>query len=91
MYNFENLKQFEPYGEVEHFEYPKANEIFVIKIDIDKYNLEDANLIYKRIINQLPTDCLIIGLPKGIDLEIWDEDMINVTIKELKAVKENLQ
>ena len=51
MYNFENLKKFEPYGEVEHFEYPKANEIFVVKIDTDKYNLEDANIIYEKIIN----------------------------------------
>ena len=91
MYNFENLKKFEPYGEVEHFDYPKANEVFVVKIDTDKYSLEDANLIYEKIINQLPTGCLVMGLPKGIDLEIWDENMIDAIIRELEIAKENLQ
>lgn len=91
MYNFENLKKFEPYGEVEHFEYPKANEIFVVKIDTDKYNLEDANIIYEKIINQLPAGCLVMGLPKGVELEIWDKYMIDAMIKELEMAKEKLQ
>ena len=59
------------------------DEILVVKIDTDYYDLNQAGEIYKEIANSLPEGINCIGIPKGIELEPTTiEDLIK-TLEEL--------
>lgn len=71
----------------------KDNDIVVVKINTNYYDVEDATIIYNDIVSRL-SDYNVIGIPTGIDLEVETLDfLINklIKIKEdcLKKEKEN--
>lgn len=60
------------------------NDILVVKIDTDKYKLDEASEIYQEIVSQLPKGLNTIGIPAGIELDIQDIDWM---IEELQRWK----
>ena len=55
------------------------DEILVVKIDTDYYDLNKASEIYQKIVNSLPEGINCIGIPKGIELESTTiEDLIKI-------------
>lgn len=63
------------------FETLKVNpdEILVVKIDTDYYDLNKAREIYQEITNSLPEGINCIGIPKGIELDPTTiEDLIKI-------------
>jgi hypothetical protein len=87
MCNFENLKKFEPYGgiEVKNLELPKTNEVWVVKFDVNIYELSTAAKIYEDIQNDYP-DVPMIGIATGIDMET---ETIDNMIKYLEQLRDN--
>ena len=69
----------------------KNSDIVVVKIDTNRYDIEDANALYKSIVDRLP-GYDIVGIPTGIDLEIQNLDYLieyltNIKEKKLNASK----
>ena len=62
-------------------------EVLVIKIDTDKYSLEEANKLYNHITKQIPDHIPVIGIPVGVELDI---ESINYLIKQLEEMKNDL-
>ena len=54
-----------------------------MKIDINKYDIEEANSIYKNIANQFPHN-KCIGIPSGVDLSIESIDNLISTLEAMK-------
>lgn len=48
----------------------KPDEILVVKIDTNRFDLNEACDIYMDIRNALPEGITAIGLPTGIELEV---------------------
>lgn len=95
MYNFKNLKKFESYSDyvartnkfdICNLELPKENQVWVIKIDVDKYGLDGAYDIFMSIKNQYP-DVPMFGVTSGIDICSMD---INFLIEELEKMRSNI-
>ena len=96
MCNFKNLKQFEDswsnlvarYDEFEirTLDLPKENQVWVIKINTDKYGLDGAYDIFMSIKNQYP-DVPMFGVTSGIDICSMD---INFLIEELEKMRSNI-
>lgn len=59
------------------------NEVILIKIDINKYDIEEANSIYKNIANQFPHN-KCIGIPSGVELSIESIDNLISTLEAMK-------
>ena len=69
----------------------KNSDIVVVKIDTNRYNFDDANALYKSIVDRLP-EYDVIGIPTGIDLEIQNIDYLidyltNIKEERLNACK----
>lgn len=47
----------------------QSDEVLVVKIDTQRYTLEQASEIYQDIVKQLPDDIRCIGVPTGIEVE----------------------
>lgn len=62
----------------------KNNEIIIIKINTEKYSLEEANVLYTHICEKLPAGTAVIGLPIGIEMEI---QLIDDLIHQLEEIK----
>ena len=62
----------------------KNSDIVVVKIDTNRYNIDDASSLYESILARLP-GYDVIGIPVGIDLEIENLDYL---IEFLTKVKE---
>ena len=64
----------------------QPNEIIIIKIDTNKYTLDEAEEIYQQIINDIPEEYQnnIIGIPSGIEMETADIDYL---IQRLEYIK----
>lgn len=59
----------------------KYNDIVIVKINTNYYDVENANIIYNKIISHLP-GYNVICIPTGIDLEVENLDfLINKLIK----------
>ena len=94
MCNFENLKKFEEsagimeiYGgvEIKNLKLPKTNEVWVVKFDVNTYELSTAAKIYEDIQNDYP-DVPMIGIATGIDMET---ETIDNMIKYLEQLRDN--
>ena len=48
----------------------KSDEILVVKIDTNRFDISEACDIYMDIRNALPEGITVIGLPTGIELEV---------------------
>ena len=48
----------------------KPDEILVVKIDTNRFDIKTAYDIYIDIRNALPEEITVIGIPTGIELEI---------------------
>ena len=59
------------------------NEVILIKINIDKYDIGEANSIYKNIANQFPHN-KCIGIPSGVELSIENIDYLINTLEDMK-------
>lgn len=82
------IGKFEPQAELQKISL-QPNEVLIVKIDIDKIDLETANNICKQIILSFPEENRnqIIGIPIGIDLDIAQiNDMIDY-LEEMKNAK----
>ena len=69
----------------------KNSDIVVVKIDSNRYNFDDANALYKSIVDRLP-GYNVVGIPTGIDLEIQNLDYLidyltNIKEERLNACK----
>lgn len=62
----------------------KNNDVVVVKIDTNYYNICEARSIYVNIIEQL-SGYNVVGIPTGINLEIKD---LNYLIDYLTKIKE---
>ena len=60
------------------------NEVLVVKIDIDKFDCDEANQIFKNIRKNFPINTNMIGIPVGIDLEMKTIDNIIHQLEEMK-------
>ena len=94
MYNFENLKKFEEIPgivkvfdgiEISGLDLPKENQVWVVKIDTDRYNFATANDIFNGIKDQFP-DVPMFGIPTGVDVY---PAIIDSLIKELEDMRNN--
>ena len=47
----------------------KPDEILVVKINTEYYDLHKAGEIYQEIVNSLPEGINCVGIPEGIELE----------------------
>lgn len=79
------ISKFEPTAELQKLEI-KENEILVVKIDTNKYDISKAQDIFFDIKIALPKSVRthIIGIPTGIELET---STIDEMIKILESMK----
>ena len=64
---------------------PNNNEIYVIKLNAEQYDLDEIPEIFTTIKNQLPHDSNVVLLPYNVQLEVDD---INNVIMYLESVKQ---
>ena len=92
MYKFENLKKFEEIPgivkvfdgiEISGLDLPKENQVWVIKIDSDRYGFSTASDIYNGLKEQFP-DVPMFGVASGVDICSVDIDFL---IKELENMR----
>jgi hypothetical protein len=76
---------------IEKLDLPKENQILVIKIDIEKYDIEVAAEIFENIKSMYPEDTKILGLPKDVVLNNLDVEEIDAVIEQLEIMKEQLK
>lgn len=60
------------------------NDVLVIKIDTDKYKLDEVSKIYQEIVSQLPKGLNAIGIPVGIELDVENIDHLIKTLESWK-------
>lgn len=79
------ISKIKPTAELQKLEI-KENEILVVKIDTDKYDISKAREIFSEIKNTLPENVRthMIGIPVGIEL---DTSTIDEMIKILESMK----
>lgn len=79
------ISKFEPTAELQKLEI-KENEILVVKIDANKYDLDKAQEIFLEITDTLPESVRtrVIGILVGIELETCTIDEM---IKILESMK----
>ena len=63
---------------------PDNNEIYVIKLNAEHYDLDEIPEIFTTIKNQLSDDSIVVLLPYNVQLEVDD---INNVITYLESVK----
>ncbi len=63
---------------------PSDKEVLIMKIDIDKYDLNTANKLFYEVKKSLPEEVKVIGVPVGVDFEV---DEIDNIIKHLEEQK----
>ena len=62
----------------------EPNEVLVVKIDTNQWDISSAQNIFNDIKKEIPKDIPMIGIPIGIELEpTYIEDLIKF-LKELK-------
>ena len=92
MYNFKNLKKFESCADyaartnkfdICNLELPKENQVWVIKINVDKYGFDGANDIFMKIKNQYP-EVPMFGVASDVDICSVDIDFL---IEELEKMR----
>lgn len=93
MYNFKNLKKFESYADliartdkfdIRNLDLPKEGQVWMVKINTDKYGFDGANNIFMNIKNQFP-DVLMFGVPNDTEVCSWDIDFL---IEELIKMRD---
>lgn len=62
----------------------KNTDIVVIKIDTSRYDIEQAQSIYDRLINNELSDYHCVGIPTGIELEAHNIDYLIDYLEGLK-------
>ena len=77
------INEFSPIAELSKLEI-KQNEILVVKIDIEKFDISEAQSIFKSIHKELPEGTLTIGIPVGVDLEVSTIDDMIYQLREMK-------
>ena len=65
---------------------PNDNEIYVVKLNAERYDLDEVAEIFATIKNQLSDDSIVVLLPYNVQLEVDD---INNVINYLESVKKN--
>ena len=65
---------------------PNNNEIYVVKLNAEQYDLDEVAEIFATIKNQLSDDSIVVLLPYNVQLEVDD---INNIINYLESVKKN--
>lgn len=65
---------------------PNNNEIYVVKLNAEQYDLDEVAEIFATIKNQLSDDSIVVLLPYNVQLEVDD---INNVINYLESVKKN--
>ena len=65
---------------------PNDNEIYVVKLNAEQYDLDEVAEIFATIKNQLSDDSIVVLLPYNVQLEVDD---INNVINYLESVKKN--
>ena len=60
------------------------NDVLVIKIDTDKYKLDEASTIYQEIVSKLPEGLNAVGIPVGIELDVENIDHLIKTLESWK-------
>lgn len=63
---------------------PNNNEIYVIKLNAEQYDLDEAAEIFTTVKNQLSDDSIVVLLPYNVQLEV---DVIDNLITYLESVK----
>ena len=66
---------------------PKENQILVVKIDFDKYDIETARNIYDSIRSTISEDITMLAIPSDIKLECWSVEDLNGHIKYCKSIR----
>jgi hypothetical protein len=79
------ISKFEPTAELQKLEI-KENEILVVKINANTYDLNKAQEIFSEITNTLPESVRtnVVGIPVGVELE-------TSTIDEMIKILENMK
>ena len=78
------VSSFEPAATFESVKMELAdNEALLIKIDIGKYDIEEARSIYNSIVKEFPHN-KCIGIPSGVELSV---EIIDDLISTLEAMK----
>ena len=76
---------------VEAINIPNSNQILVVRIDIEKYDLDVAMEIFETIQNAFPPDTKMIGLPVDVVLKQLDAEELDAVIEQLEIMKEQLK
>lgn len=63
---------------------PNNNEVYVIKLNAEQYDLDEAAEIFTTIKNQLSDNSIVVLLPYNVQLEV---DVIDNVITYLESVK----
>ena len=63
---------------------PNNNEIYVIKLNAEQYDLDEVTEIFTTIKSQLSDDSIVVLLPYNVQLEV---DEIDNVITYLESVK----
>ena len=63
---------------------PDNNEVYVIKLNAEQYDLDEVAEIFRIIENQLSDDSIVVLLPYNVQLEV---DEIDKVITYLESVK----
>lgn len=61
----------------------KPDEILIVKIDTNRFNISEAYNIYMNIRNALPEGITVISLPIGVELEV---STVQETIETLEKL-----
>ena len=96
MCKFKNLKQFEDsqsnlvtrYDEFEMrtLDLPKENQVWVVKINMDKYGIDVASEIFESIKKQYP-DVPMVGIASNIDICTMDIDFLTSELEKMRYKK----
>ena len=69
----------------------KENQVLVVKIDCNKYDIETARDIYDSIRDTIPENITMIALPSDIKLECWSVEDLNGHIKYCKSIRRKIK
>jgi hypothetical protein len=71
---------------IEIFDLPKENQVWVIKINVDKYGFDGANDIFMSIKNQYP-DVPMFGVTSDVDICSVDIDFLISELEKMRYKK----
>ena len=64
----------------------KPNDIIIVKIDIEKFDIEECKHVYEEVRKQFPNN-QVVGLADGVELQFRDWEYLYQYVMSIKPQK----